>query len=81
MSPELKRLTYSNGAKVLQDFQLNGWEFIREVLLELGKADDVAFRELGYTRWSEDNQKAKDNSRFICEAVMEVVRRRIAPVR
>ena len=79
--PELRRLTYSNRAKILQDFQLSGWEFMREVLLELGKADDVAFRELGYTRWSEDNQKSKDNSRFIYEAVMEVVRRRSAPVR
>jgi hypothetical protein len=81
VSPHLRRLTYSNGAKVLLDFQLNGWEFIRDVLLKLGEADDVAFRELGYTRWSEDNQKSKDNSRFIYKAVMEVARRRNSPVR
>ncbi len=76
VSRELRELTYSNGEKVLKDFRLHGWELMREVLVELGKADHVAFRELGYTRWSEDNQKAKRNSPFIYQAVMDVLRRR-----
>ena len=76
VSRELRELTYSNGEKVLLDFHLNGWELMREVLLELGMADRVAFRELGYTRWSEDNQKSKKNSPFIYQAVMDVLRRR-----
>ena len=76
VSRELRQLTYSSGEKVLLDFHLNGWELMREVLLELGKADRVAFRELGYTRWSEDNQNSKKNSPFIYQVVMDVLRRR-----
>ncbi|MBI5394877.1 MAG: hypothetical protein HZA91_06215 [Verrucomicrobia bacterium] len=76
VSVELKQLTYANGAKVLHDFRLNGWRLMREVLLELDKVDDVAFRELGYARWSEENQKSEKNNPFILKAVMEVVRRR-----
>jgi len=73
---KLADLTYSNGAKVLQDLQLNGWEFIRDVLLELGKVDRIAFRELGYDRWSEENQNSPKNSPYIYKAVLEVLRRR-----
>jgi len=73
---ELRELTYSNGEKVLQDFQLNGWEFMRDVLLELGKVDRVAYRELGYARWSEENQNSRRNSPFIYQAVLDVLRRK-----
>jgi len=77
VSPELKQLTYSDGTKVLKDLKLNGYGFMREVLLELAKADQVAYRELGYDRWSEANQNSKKNSPYIYAAVIEVVRRRI----
>jgi hypothetical protein len=81
VSPSLKDLTYSDGTKVLKDLQLNGYGFMREVLLELGKADDVAFRELGYERWAEANQKSKKNSSYIYTATMTVARRRIGKLR
>lgn len=73
---KLAELTYSNGERVLEDLQLNGWEFMREVLLELGRADDAAFRQLGYRSWTEENQKSQQNSPFIYEAVMDVARKR-----
>jgi len=76
VSAELKEMTYSNGAKVLQDFRFTGWRLMREVLLELDEMDDVAFRELGYTQWSEANQNSEKNNPFILQAVMNVVRRR-----
>jgi len=81
VSAELKQLTYSTGAKVLQDFQLTGWRLMREVLLELDKADDVAFRELGYDRWSEANQNSEKNNPYILRAVMEAcaARRKRSP--
>jgi hypothetical protein len=50
---------------------------MREVLLELAKADKMAYRELGYDRWSEANQNSKKNSPYIYAAVMDVVRRRM----
>ncbi len=74
--PELKRLTYSTGAPVLQDGRLQGWAFIRDLLVELGKVDDVAYRELGYTRWSEANQNAKENNPYIYQAVLRTARHR-----
>jgi hypothetical protein len=77
VSPRLKELTYSDGTKVLKDLQLNGYGFMWEVLLELGKVEDVAFRELGYERWSEANQKSKKNSPYIYATAMTVARRRI----
>ena len=52
-----------------------GTEFMRDVLVELGKADDVAFNELGYKKWSEDNQKSIGNSPYIYQTVMEVARK------
>jgi hypothetical protein len=79
VKPELRQLTYCSGAKVLKDLRLTGWELIREVLLELGKQDPVAFRELGYRNWSEANQSSPRNHRYIYEAVAEVVRRRGHP--
>jgi hypothetical protein len=76
VSRELRELTYAGGDRVLKDLQFNGWELIRDVLLELAKADRVAFRELGYDRWSEENQNSPKNSPYIYQAVMEVLRRR-----
>lgn len=77
-SPALQRLQalrYADGSPVLKDLKLTGWAFIRDVILELGKADDTAFRELGYDRWSEVNQFSKQNNAYILTAVEQVVRR------
>jgi hypothetical protein len=77
-SPALKHLaamTYADGTRVLKDKQLKGWQFIRDVLLELGQADDVAFRELGYDGWTEENQRSPKNDEYILRAVLTVARR------
>ena len=52
----------------------------RDVLLELGKLDDVAFKELGYADWSEDNQRSSKNNPYIYQAIMDVLRRHSPPV-
>ena len=77
-SPALKRLQamiYTDGTPVLKDLRLTGWAFIRDVILELGKIDDVAYRELGYDNWSEENQFSPKNNAFIMRAVEVVVQR------
>lgn len=77
-SPELEKLqalTYVDGTPVLKDLRLTGWRWMREVLHALDAADDVAFRELGYDRWSEENQKSPRNNPFIMTAICEVMNR------
>jgi len=77
-SEALKRLQdmkYTDGTAVLGDLNLAGWRFIRDVIIELGKTDKVAFRELGYDRWSEENQFSPKNNIYILRTVEEVVKR------
>lgn len=76
---KLRAMRYTDGSPVLKDEELAGWQFIREVLLELGRVDDEAFRELGYDRWSEENQRSPRNDAFIFRAVMAVAGRFEAP--
>lgn len=78
---ELADLRYSDGERVLHDFDFNGAPIMREILLELGKMDDVAFKELGFDKWSEANQRSSKNSPFIYQAVMDVLRRRTKSVK
>ncbi|MEK6262004.1 MAG: hypothetical protein AABP62_25680 [Planctomycetota bacterium] len=73
---ELKNLKYSNGSPVLQDLEFVGAELMREIQLELGQIDDVAFKELGYESWTEANQGSEKNGPYIYQAVMDVLRRR-----
>ena len=75
VAPELRELTYCNGAKVLKDFRLHGWKLVRDLLVELGRVEHVAYRDLGYADWSEANQNSPGNDRYIYEAVAEVSRR------
>ena len=75
-SPALKQLqsmTYTDGTAVLKDLQLTGWAFIRDVVLELGQIDDIAFRELGYDRWSEENQRSVKNDAYLFRAIEHVI--------
>jgi hypothetical protein len=77
-SPVLKQLqamTYTDGTPVLKDLRLTGWAFIRDVVLELGQIDDLAFRELAYDRWSEENQRSPKNEAFMWRAIEAVARR------
>ncbi len=48
---------------------------MRDVLLELDKFDDIAFKELGYESWSEDNQRSEKNSPYVYQGIMDVLRR------
>lgn len=72
---ELKSLRYSNGALVVQDDLLNGHALMREILVELGKLDDVAFAKLKFKDWSEDNQRSQSNNPYIYEGIMNAFRR------
>lgn len=71
----LRAMRYADGSPVLKDDELAGWAFARDVILELGQADGVAFRELGYDRWSEENQFSSRNDLYILRAVEAVVAR------
>jgi len=73
---ELANLRYSDGSPVLKDLHLTGFDVMREILIELGKMDDIAFAELGYDKWTEDNQNSPQNDGYIYQAIMDVLRRR-----
>ena len=73
---ELRALKYSSGIPVLHDADFVGIEVMRDILIELGQLDDLAFKELGYDSWSEANQTSEKNSPYIYQAVMDVLRRR-----
>lgn len=69
----VKTMRYVNGEPVLKDLKLHGWEIIRDILVRLGEADDVAFRELGLKRWSEADQRSPANTIYIRQAVVNVL--------
>ena len=71
----LKNMKYVDGSPVLKDLRLRGWKFVRDVLQELAKMDDIAFSHLGYDRWSEDNQRSPKNDEPMLRAVEAVVGR------
>jgi hypothetical protein len=75
--PELLAAKYADGTPVLKDLSLNGSAIIRDVLLELGRVDDIAARQLGYNKWTEDNQRSSRNDPYFYQAVMNVVDRRL----
>jgi hypothetical protein len=53
---------------------------MRDILIALGKTDDVAKEDLGYKDWSEENQRSPQNNPYIYQAIMDVVRRQAPPV-
>ena len=48
---------------------------MRDVLQELEKADDVAFRELRYKEWTEVNMRSTSNDEYIYKGVMDALRK------
>lgn len=76
LGKKLTSLRYSDGTPVLRDRTLNGAEVMRDIVLELGKLDDVAFKEQKYDSWSEKNQRAEQNNPYIYKAVMDAFRRK-----
>ncbi len=72
---KLQAMTYTDGTLILKDVKLGGWRFVRDVLLELGEEDDVAYREQGYARWSEAHQFSPQNDAYILRAVERVAAR------
>ena len=80
LGKELTSLRYSEGSPVLKDRLLYGAEIMREIVIELGKLDDDAFREQEYDQWSEANQGSERNNPYIYKAVMNVLRRRYPTV-
>lgn len=70
---QLAALTYVNGEKVWKNASLPGWKFMRAALEELDAADDVAFRELHYKTWSEENQRSPLNNSYLFGAIEKAV--------
>lgn len=72
---ELAAMRYSDGSTVLADLNLRGVAVMREILVELGKQDKVAYEALGYESWGGGNQSSQENNPYIYQAVMNVLRR------
>jgi hypothetical protein len=68
-------LVYADDKAVFKSMRFPGWMFIRDVLIELNRMDDIAFRELEYQEWSVKNQSSQKNNSYIMEAVNTVVTR------
>lgn len=81
ISKTVRSLRYSNGEPVLNDTKLNGSKFMIDVLEELSKMDDVAFKEMGYKKWTEANQKSLKNSPYVYLAIMNAAKRNGIKVR
>ena len=73
LTNQLAAMTYVNGEKVWKTDRLPGWKLIRAVLHQLDIADEVAFRELNYQTWSEENQRSPQNDRYILGAIEKAV--------
>jgi hypothetical protein len=80
LGKKLTSLRYSDKTPVLRDRTLDGAEVMRDIVIELGKLDDVAFEDLKYESWSEKNQRAEENNPYIYKAVMDAFRRRFPSV-
>ncbi len=72
---QIQNMTYTDGSPAMKDLRLKGTALIREVLIELNRVDDIAFRELGYDRWSEENQRSIKNDAYMLRAIEQVVQR------
>ena len=72
---KLRAMKYTDGTPVLKKLKLPGWRFMRDVLLELGEAEDIAFREQNYDRWSHENRFSPKNNAHILRAVEKVAAR------
>ncbi len=80
LGQELTSVKYSDGTPVIRDFELKGAKLMREVLIEMGKLDDVAFKNLGYEKWTEDNQRSERNNPYVYQAIMDALRQQSPPV-
>lgn len=63
------RWRYSDGSPVVQDRMIAGAALMREILYRLGKADERAFAEQAYGKWTEANQRNALNEAYIFEAI------------
>lgn len=72
---ELTTLTYSDGSKVLRDELFSGAALMRDILIELGKTDDQAKQNLGYEKWTLENQGNPKNDDYIYDTVIKVLKR------
>lgn len=69
----VQAMKYTDGSTVLKDLRLTGWKFIRDVVSGLGQMDDTAFRELGYDKWSEANQRSEKNNAYLFRVIENIV--------
>ncbi|QDT31369.1 hypothetical protein [Thalassoglobus polymorphus] len=80
LGEELLSLQYCDGTPVLRDRLLQGSEVMREILIELGKQDDIAFEELKYEKWTAENQRAPGNAPYLYKGIMDALRRHVSDV-
>lgn len=74
----LKAMRYLGDPKpIIEDDRLHGVAFIRTLLEELDREDDIASREAGLDPldWPEARQRSPENNPYIWRAVAEVCRR------
>lgn len=74
LGKELADLNYADGTPVLRDRFLQGGKVMRDIIVELSKLDDEAFKDLKHEEWTEENRRAPENNPYIYKAVMNALR-------
>jgi len=70
----LRDLKYVNGDPVLKDLKLHGWRAMRQILQDLAPAHTQAAHDRHLDRWSESEQRNKENTPLIRKVVEGVGR-------
>ncbi|QDU50466.1 hypothetical protein Pan110_28170 [Gimesia panareensis] len=74
LGKKLASLSYADGTPVLRDRFLQGGKVMRDIIIELSKMDDIAFKDLKLEKWTEENRRALENNPYIYKAVMDALR-------
>ena len=77
---QLRSLRYSDGSPVLGDYNLSAAPLMRDILVQLGKQDELAFKEQGYKEWSEECQLSPKNDPYIYQGIMDALKAHAPPV-
>jgi hypothetical protein len=75
--PELQAATYVNGTKVVQDSELHGVAFMKELFEEMGKSSTAISEQKGWLlyNWREADQRSAEYDAEILRAIFVVAKR------
>jgi hypothetical protein len=67
------RLTFTDGAPCVKDFNFEGSQMLRKLFERLGELDDVCFAENNYPAWNSETRTSLLNLPYIDQAAREIL--------